>query len=417
MVPASMSAELIAVGSELLRPGRHESNTVWLAERLERLGIPVSGRRIVGDDPARIASAVAAAVRDARVVIVTGGLGPTEDDRTREGLAGGLGKALVRDEDRLAALRDLFQRFGRPFHESQASQAELPAGAEFLENPLGTAPGIVLESDDRLVFAVPGVPAEMRRMFDEQIAPRLAGFGTPLRRRTLKVAGRTESQVDLAVADLFDLPGTESSILIGSEGIELHLGSRGSSAEQAGKRLADLERRMSERLGPDLYGRDEETLAAVVGGLLSAANRTVAVAESCTAGALAARITSEPGSSAWFRGGLIVYHDDLKLSLAGVSSELLELHGAVSPEVAEALARGARTRCAASFGIGVTGIAGPGGGTAEKPVGLVHLALDDGVAIHRRRLRQFGDRLLVRRRTVVAALDLLRRRLLGVETG
>lgn len=407
---ATMNAEVIAVGSELLWPGRHESNTLWLSERLDRLGYQVVARTLVSDDAPGIAAAVTASLQRSRVVIVTGGLGPTEDDRTRQGLALALDRPLVRDETRVERIRSLFNRKGRRFAPEQARQAERPAEASWIENDVGTAPGLLVERGEWLLCALPGVPAEMKPMFDRDLAPRLAARGGRVRaRRSLKIAGRTESSVDRQLRDLYSGSGMTVSVLIGHEGIEVHLSSAGSDAADAERRVSELDRLMTERLGDDLYGRDDETLPQVVGRELVRRGRSVATAESCTAGLLAATLTREPGSSAWFRGGLVVYSDDLKRELAGVRAETLTRHGAVSLEVAEELASGVRDRCGSDYGIGITGIAGPGGGAPGKPVGLVHLALAHERDVVPRRLELFGDRELVRRRTVVAAMDLLRR--------
>jgi nicotinamide-nucleotide amidase len=264
-----------------------------------------------------------------------------------------------------------------------------------------------------MLFALPGVPAEMKAMFLEDVLPSLAeGAGSGLARRTLKIAGRTEPSVDAQVGDLYGAPGTAMTILSGPEGIELHIICEGGDRQAAYRRLEEIERQVSQRLGRDLYARDDGTLSEVVAALLSGRGERLATAESCTAGMLAATLTAVPGSSAWYRGGLVVYSDDLKERLAGVDAGLIRKHGAVSEEVARALARGVRERCEADYGIGITGIAGPSGGAPEKPVGLVHIALDDDVDNNHWRLLQFGDRQLVRRRSVTAALDHLRRRLL-----
>jgi nicotinamide-nucleotide amidase len=402
-----MKAELIIVGSELLRFGRTDTNADWLVERLGRIGIETALRTLVQDDEGRIALLVRDALRHAGLVILTGGLGPTEDDRTRSALAAGLGLELELDHDLLARLRRRLLSRGRRYAENQAKQAERPQGSTWIENPVGTAPGIALAHQGTLVYALPGVPAEMKPMFMHGVLPALQKIqDSRLFRRTLKIAGRTEPSVDEQMKDLYNDRGVEVTILTGREGIELHL-----LAEDAA-RLESIDRSMSERLGRDLYARDDGTLSQVVGRLLADLGQSLATAESCTAGMLAATITDVPGSSAWFRGGLVVYSDDLKMELAGVGGATLATHGAVSEEVALELASGVRARCRADFGIGITGIAGPGGGSAEKPVGLVHLALDDDRGASHWRLLQFGDRELVRRRSVTAALDRLRRRLL-----
>jgi len=409
-----MNAKLIAVGSELLRFGRHDSNGDWITERLQRLGVEVVGRTLVGDDRARMVAAIEVAAASSDLVVLTGGLGPTEDDRTREALARALGVPLERDDEQVARLRRFFERRGKAFKPEQAKQADRPVGAVWIENELGIAPGILWRRDDGLVVALPGVPAEMKRMFEASVAPLIGHSGEGgLARRVLKVGGRYESSVDEQVRDLYGTAGVEVTILTGKEGIELHLLAEGTDADEARDRLEGLDSELSGRLGIDLYGKDDETLAEVTGHLLARTGATLAAAESCTAGLLSAAITDVPGSSRWFRGGLVVYSDDLKVSLAGVSRDLLEESGAVSEEVALALARGARRRCGADYGIGITGIAGPGGATEGKPVGLVHVAIaEDEHRAEHWRLQQIGGRELVRRRTVVFALDRLRRALL-----
>ncbi len=408
-----MNAVVVAVGSELLGPGRRDTNGEWLIARLFDLGIETSWRATIGDDAPRIARVVRAAMDDAGVVLLTGGLGPTEDDRTREAVALALDTSLTRDPamaDRIAAL---FAAHGRVAGPRQVRQAHRPSGMEWIDNPLGSAPGLLLERDSGLVAALPGVPAEMRAMFDASVAPRLAlRSDGALARTTLRIAGRPESFVDDLLRDLYDSPGTETTILASSGSVELVVTARGTNAAEAHARCGALAAAMRARLGIDVYGVDDESLAVVVSRRLVARGATVALAESCTGGMLGAALTDVPGSSAWFRGGLVCYANDLKTSLAGVPDELLRAHGAVSEPVARALAASARTVCSADFGLGVTGVAGPEGGTADKPVGTVHVALADAGDGRAVKLDWPGDRSLIRRRAVTVALDLLRRRLL-----
>jgi nicotinamide-nucleotide amidase len=312
------------------------------------------------------------------------------------------------------ALRRRFADMNRPFLPVQEKQADRPVGSSWITNPLGTAPGILVERKDLVLAALPGVPAEMRMMFENDLAGRLrrrvnrAGIAF----RSLKVAGRTEPSVDRALEDLYRTPGVSMTILSGVSGIEVRLQAEGRTGEEASSRLGRIENEVAERLGKDLYGRDGETLAEVVGAALLASGRTLATAESCTAGLLSGAVTSVPGSTAWFRGGVVVYQNDLKSVLAGVRRESIAGHGAVSREVARELAGGVRDRCSADIGLGITGIAGPSGGSGDKPVGLVHLALDDGRRIVDRKFHLPGDREMVRGRAVTAALDLLRRHLM-----
>ncbi len=408
-----MNAVVLAIGSELLRTGRRDTNAEWLMARLFDLGVLTSWRAAIGDDVPRIARLVRAALDDAAVVLITGGLGPTDDDRTRDALASALGTPLERDPVMADRIMALFAARGRVAGPRQSCQADRPRGAQWIDNPLGSAPGVLIEAEGRLLAALPGVPAEMKAMFDASVAPRLAFFAAgALAQTTLRIAGRPESFVDELVRDLYGTMGTETTILASAGSVELLLTARGSDAADARARLSSLAEAMRARLGVDLYGADGDTLAGVVARLLAARGATVATAESCTGGLLGAALTDVPGSSAWFRGGLVCYADDLKTSLAGVSGDLLRAHGAVSEQVARALADGARNACSSDFGLGITGVAGPDGGSLEKPVGTVHIALADADAGRAVKLDWPGDRELIRRRAVTVALDLLRRRLL-----
>jgi nicotinamide-nucleotide amidase len=405
--------ELIAVGSELLRHGKRDTNSDWLTEQVQNAGAEVSVRCAVDDDAARLAGLVGAAWARSDVVLLTGGLGPTDDDRTREGIALAFDVALEADPEREERLRRLYRRYGRSFGAAEARQAMRPAGTDWIDNPLGSAPGLLVERDGRLLAALPGVPAEMRVMFETVVLPRLRRLAPGhLGRRALKVAGRTEGSIERQLHDLYGSPGVDVTVLGGVEGLELHARAHGRDASEVTERLDTFEREVRRRLGTDLFGAGDDRLGAVVGALLVEQRRTLATAESCTAGLLGAALTSVPGSSVWYRGGLIVYQDELKRSFAGVSAATLGAHGAVSEQVARELAVGASERCGADIGIGVTGIAGPGGGSPEKPVGLVHLAIQDGSDSLHWMLRLIGDRELIRGRAVAVALDRLRRRLL-----
>jgi nicotinamide-nucleotide amidase len=409
-----MTAVVLAVGSELLRPGRRDTNGEWLVSRLLDLGIETRWRSAVDDDVVRIARLVRAAWEDAGVVLLTGGLGPTEDDRTREALAYAFDAPLTRDPDMTRWITSMFSARGRVAGPRQWRQADRPQGASWIDNTLGSAPGLLVERDGRMLAAFPGVPAEMKAMFDASLAPRLTTWGGgALARTTLRIAGRPESWVDELVRDLYGESGTETTILASPGSVELLVTARGADAAEARARLTALTQAMRARLGIDLYGADDETLAGVVGRLLVARGATVATAESCTAGLLGGALTEVPGSSTWFRGGVVCYADDLKTSLAGVPPALLRAHGAVSEAVAKALAEGARSACSADFGLGITGVAGPQGGTSAKPVGTVHVALADADAGRSLTLDWPGDRELIRKRAVMVALDLLRRRLLA----
>jgi len=401
-----VSVELIAVGSELLRFGRVDTNGTWLVEQLARLGLEVLVRNIVDDDEPRVAALVRSAMARSPVVILTGGLGPTDDDRTRESLALAFDRPLEHDPAQLQVIHDRFASVGRSAGPEQAKQADRPRGTAWIDNPLGSAPGLLFEGDGTLVAALPGVPAEMRRMFLDALAPRLARADAPaLVRRTLKISGRSESGVDRRVQDLYGTANMAITILSGTGGVELHLRAEAPDLDQARRELQALEIQIRERLGDDVFGVDDDSLASIVGQALTQSGRTLATAESCTAGLLGGEITRIPGASNWYRGGLVVYHDQAKQALAGISPEMLATHGAVSEPVARALAQAARERLGADIGVGITGIAGPGGGSEGKPVGLVHLALAAEGGVDHRELRLPGDREDIRQRAVMVALD------------
>jgi nicotinamide-nucleotide amidase len=366
---------------------------------------------VVEDDIARIASLVRSALERVDLVIVTGGLGPTADDVTREALAQAVDLPLERDTEQEARLRERFRTFRRRIGSEQLKQADRPRGATWITNPHGSAPGFFLRLGRKILSALPGVPSEMKTMYEAGLEPELKlESRNEFSRCTLKIAGRTEPAVDRCIADLYRRPDTDITILSGTSGIELHLRGTASDGDTGG--LGELVAELRTRFGQDVYGSDDDTLAGIVGALLREAGKTLATAESCTGGLLGGTITAVPGSSKWYRGGFVVYDNDLKQRLAGVSSDTLAKYGAVSEETARELARGARERCSADFGIGITGIAGPGGGTPEKPVGWVHVALDDGREGDHRAVLLPGGRDEVRRRSVTLALDRLRRRLL-----
>lgn len=407
-------AVVLAIGSELLRPGRPDTNAEWLIARLAELGVVTSWAARVEDDVDRIRDVLRAAMEAAPVVIATGGLGPTDDDRTREAVASALGAPLSRDPDMAERITAVFAARGRVAGPRQARQADRPEGASWIENPIGSAPGFIVERDGRMLAALPGVPAEMKAMFRASLAPWLASrAGGALARTTLRIAGRPESFVDELLRDLYATPHTATTILASSGTVELLVSATGSSSDEAGARLHDLAATMRARLGIDLFGENEDTLPGVVGSLLVRHSATVATAESCTGGLLGAALTEVAGSSAWFRGGLVCYADDLKASLAGVPAELIAAAGSVSAPVAVALADGACRVGRATYGLGITGIAGPSGGTEDKPVGTVHIALSGPGGGRSVKLDWPGDRELIRRRSIAAALDLLRRRLLA----
>ena len=411
----TLTAEIIAIGSELLAPDRTDTNSLWLTEKLNRLGIEVKLKTIVGDDDARLEEAIRDATRRSKVVITTGGLGPTEDDITRKITARALGRRLLLDESVLEEIRQRFQGFGVPMPERNSRQAMVIENAEVLPNPNGTAPGMFIDHQGTAIVLLPGPPREMRPMFETHVAPRLASRAGSLRvvRRMLRVAGLGESAVDEKIAPIYtqyDNPVT--TILFNQSEIEIHLTARGRTEQEAEALLDRLSEQIEERLGNAVFSFAGETMEQVVGLKLSVGGYTVSVAESCTGGLIAQRLTDVPGSSKYFIEGVVAYANDAKTRTLGVEPILLLEQGAVSAPVAEAMAEGIRKRAETDFGLSVTGIAGPDGGTEEKPVGTVYIALADERGTEHRKLKLPGDRQLIRWRASQAALDMLRRRLI-----
>ena len=404
---------MIAVGDELLLGDIVNTNAAWLGEQLARAGVEVVASAAVGDDVQRLATALRRALEDADVVVLSGGLGPTVDDLTRDAVALVAGVALVRSPELEAGLRAKFAAYDLAMPDAVLRQADVPAGAEPLDNPLGTAPGLWLELAEGVVIALPGPPHELRATAGPVLTRLAARTGTVVTTRQVHVAGTGESQVAERVEAAVVVPdGVALAYLAGGAVVRVRFTTTADPAA-----LDPLVDAVDAALGDDVFGHDEDTLDGVVHGLLRAAGQTVAVAESLTGGLLGAALSQRPGSSATFRGGLVVYATDLKALLADVPSALLTTYGAVAPETAAALAQGARTRLGADWGIGVTGVAGPQEQEGH-PVGTVHLAVAgpdrSGQA---RSLHLPGDRERIRAMTVTHALDLLRRSLSGSARG
>ncbi|MEO6964286.1 MAG: competence/damage-inducible protein A, partial [Acidobacteriaceae bacterium] len=384
-----MLAEIIAVGSELLTPYRQDTNSLFLTEQLNSLGVTVVFKTIVGDRKSHLVQAVSYALGRSDIVCLTGGLGPTEDDLTREAVAESLGRRLRRNTDLLAALYKRFAQRRASMPPNNSKQADLIDGAEVLPNAHGSAPGqwldIVVAEHRKLVILLPGPPAEMEALFAAECLPRLTA-ALPTRHiahRVLKIAMLPESEVDARVAPIYTrFTDVETTILAHAGEIQLHLHCAKAILEVAQSRVNDLASRIEEEMEDTIFASNGESLEQIVLYYLGFHGTTLAVAESCTGGLLAQRLTSVPGSSRSFLGGAVVYSNELKTQFADVPEDLIEEKGAVSREVAEALAHGIRRRTQAAIGVGITGIAGPNGGSEEKPVGLVYIALDDGKEIN-----------------------------------
>jgi nicotinamide-nucleotide amidase len=413
-----VKAHLLAIGSELLGPLRTETNTLWLTERLLDSGIEVAARATLADDLILLESAFREALSGADVVVATGGLGPTADDLTREAAAAATGRALRRDPAILEALRGRFARYGRAMSATNEKQADVIEGAEALANARGTAPGQVLPLDGHLLVLLPGPPGEMKPMFDEQVLPRLRARAGPtrvVRRRVLRIAAMPESEVDQIAAPVYSRFDDVTTTILGAAGqIELHLVAAGDGAEDAEARIERLAAALREALPGRIFSEDGRELPHVVVDLLRERGLALALAESCTGGLLAARLTDVPGASAVLERGFVTYANRAKVEEIGVDPGVLDRHGAVSEETAAAMAAGAMTAAAADVGVGITGIAGPDGGTPEKPVGLVYVATCGALGAQVRRSIFPGGRERVRYQATQVALEMLRRGLRGL---
>jgi nicotinamide-nucleotide amidase len=414
-----VKAEIVAIGSELLTPFRQDTNSLFLTEKLNELGVDVAFKTIVGDNPKHLTSVAEIAIGRAEVVIFMGGLGPTEDDLTRESVAAALGVQLRRDPELLTSLEQRFASRKMKMTPNNAQQADVIEGAIVLPNPVGSAAGQwisgKLDGQERVIILLPGPPHELKKMFSEQCYERLRDKLPPsfIATRVLKIAMIGESQCDARVAPIYKRhPEVQTTILAGAGEIQLHLKAQADSLEVAEQRVDTLSELLEVEMGDSVFASQDETMEQIVGYYLQMRNATIAVAESCTGGLIGERITSVSGSSRYFAGGAIVYSNELKSEFAGVPIELIQKHGAVSKEVAIALAEGIRKKCKATLGVSVTGIAGPMGGTPEKPVGLVFHALASEAGTDVIEKIYPGDRQRIRWFASQQALDMVRRKLI-----
>ncbi len=409
-----LNAEILAVGSEMLTPFRVDTNSLWLTERLNSIGIEVKLKSIIGDDEARLEQTIRDAISRSEIIISTGGLGPTADDITKKIFARVLGRRLELNDDILETIRARFAKRNMKMVEINSRQALIPEGAQVLPNPRGTAPGILMNQGKCTIVMLPGPPREMQAMFDDSVMPvlRQRVGDMVIVRRSLSLFGLSESGVDEIAAPIYSQHTNPSTTILAKDGqIELHLTAQARSAEAAHKLLDEVAGPLEEALHEHIFSLEGESLEEVAGQLLKLRGYTLATAESCTGGLLAGRITNVPGSSEYFLEGVISYSNKAKTDLVGVPHKLIEKHGAVSAEVAEAMAIGIRRRAHSTIGIGITGIAGPGGGSEEKPVGLVYIGIADDAQSSARKLLFPGDRQLIRELSVKAALDMIRRRI------
>ena len=416
-------AAIIAVGSELLTPTKLDTNSLFITDRLNELGIDVATKAIVGDDRDELVHVASALLSRVDLLVLCGGLGPTDDDMTRDAVAIALGRSLAEDEAITARLRARFaaRGFTMPMPENNRRQAMVPAGARVIENTRGSAPGLWIDYDDRVVLLLPGPPRELKPMLTAlaEGSLRERTSGVPIVRRVVRIAGRIESQVDEVLGPLYKEwsarnPSVAATILAQPGSIELHLSTRVASADEA---KASLDRAVSDTvsaIGPDAYSTDGRLLEEIVGGLLVERGLRIGVAESCTGGLISSRLTDVPGSSRYVDASIVTYSNQSKSDLLDVASSLIDAHGAVSEPVAAAMADGIRARAPADIGVGVTGIAGPSGGTPEKPVGTVAIAVTTPAARRVRTFRFHGERAQVKFQAAQSALDMVRRLLLDM---
>jgi nicotinamide-nucleotide amidase len=410
-----MKAEIIAVGSELLTPDGSDTNSLYLTHKLNEAGCEVHLKTIVGDVQKDIGGILQQALRRSELILFSGGLGPTMDDLTRAAVAGALNRPLAKDPRILEELRCKFASRGFKMSPNNERQAEVIRGAVILENRLGTAPGMWIEEKNRTIVLLPGPPRELQSVFEDFVLPRIreSGGETRLETRSFYITGMTESELDTQLAPLYTAyPRVRTTILAGTRHISVRLycwTQRGSDNRD----LDELASRIRDKIGPAIFSTQDESMEEVIGRMLQESRNTLAVAESCTAGMLGMHITRVPGSSGYFMGGIQCYSDAAKIELCGVPPDAVRQHGAVSAEVAEAMANGVREKLHASIGLSITGIAGPGGGTPEKPVGLVYIGLSDGVRTLNRHRIMPGDRESIRERSTYLALSWLRRFLMG----
>ena len=423
MVDVSMNAPrpiervwIIAIGSEMLTPFRNDTNSIYITEKLNDLGIEVRGKTIVGDNHVELGNELRHALGLVDAVFLTGGLGPTEDDLTREVIAQVLETPLVEDVKIVDQIRARFSSRGMRMPEVNRRQALVPKGATLLPNPRGTAAGLWIHWRDKFIVALPGPPRELEPMFDESLRNRLRKWtrDVSLSRRVLRITGLAESQVEELTQPIYSRwqnkkPPIATSILATFGRIEMHLSVRAATETEGLALLDQAVKDLAQPLGSSLYSSDGRTLEQVVGDLLCARKWKIAVAESCTGGLISSRLTDVSGSSAYFEMGVVAYGNDTKIKQLGVPKLILNEYGAVSESIAAAMASGVRSKAGTELGIGVTGIAGPSGGTQEKPVGTVVFAVETSDQQEIRTMRFYGGRELVNYQASQFALDMVRR--------
>ena len=411
-----MRGELIFVGTELLLGQIINTNAAYLGENLASLGVDLYHSSVVGDNLDRIKEAIQIALDRADLVLVTGGLGPTFDDITREGIAAAIAREMVYDPQVMAQIEEHFKRVRHPILPIHRRQAYvLSSGCQVVPNPIGSAPGLIVEADGKWIIAMPGVPREMERMCEDTIFSWIAEKAgeTVIKSRVLKVCGMGESTVANELQEIVDpLTNPTIAFLARPSEVSVRITAKASDSDEASRMITVVADQIKEKLKENIFAEDDQTMEQVVGSLLSARHSTLAIAESCTGGSISDRITDVPGSSNYFQGAVVAYSNQIKTGLLGVSKEDLSRHGAVSSPVAVQMAQGIRNLAETDYGLGITGIAGPTGATPQKPVGLVYVGLASQREAYSREFRFVGDRAIIKRRASQMALDMLRRELL-----
>lgn len=412
-----MKAEILAVGTELLMGQIANTNAQYISSKLPNVGIGVYYHSVVGDNPDRLQESLKLALERCDVVITTGGLGPTQDDLTKETIAGLFGKKLVLNEESLISIKNYFNRVGRQMTPNNEKQAYMPEGCIILKNNNGTAPGCIIEDGSKVVVMLPGPPSEMKPMFDEFVMPYFQKKSTFLiESKFLRVFGIGESAMETLIIDLIDGQTNPTIATYAKEGeVTLRVSAKVKAGEDAEQILKPVVDEIKKRTGDCLYSDTDQTLDAVVANLLLEKNITIATAESCTGGLVAETLTNFPGISKVFLGGAVTYANEAKQEILGVKAQTLEKYGAVSRETATEMAEGIRKRLNTDIGISITGIAGPDGGTVEKPVGLVYVGLSSEKGTITKELRLSGNRKRIRTVTSLHALDMIRRHIMGLE--
>jgi nicotinamide-nucleotide amidase len=410
-----VNAEIIAVGSELLTPRRIDTNSLYLTQKLNERGIEVAGKSVVGDDRERLANEIRRARKSSPLIVMTGGLGPTLDDVSREAAADALGLELDFHQEIVDAIEARFRRRGRAMSENNRRQGYILRGAEILPNANGTAPGQWLRDDTGILVLLPGPPRELKPMFEGQCLPRLAQIPSPYQYYTLslRVTGLPESELDQRIGPIYSEEKHVATTILAAPGeIQIHLRARAAGVEEARQIAESLGEKVEAELGSNVFTREDESMEQVIARLYRGRGMTLAAAESCTGGLLAERITSVPGSSEYFLGGFVTYTETAKTAWLGVSESTLKQHGAVSKQAAEEMARAVRAKANASVGISTTGVAGPSGGTEQTPIGTVFIGVADEHGVEVTEIHVGGERDLVRQWAVQKAFDLIRRKAL-----